>query len=179
VKILSLKSALVVASIGALGTLGVWGGTSLSENPEPVSPTPPAVVRAKQIPPTVIEAQAPVSSPEPATEVTPETPAPAQHRAVVKQVDTLPLELQAIDEARGALARGDHALASRLLDRYSTRFPKPRLGAEATMLRIETRVAGGDRAGASRLGKAFLKRAPNSPYARRVRSLIGESATAP
>ena len=47
------------------------------------------------------------------------------------------------------------------------------------MLRIETLVARGDQAGASRLGKAFLKRAPNSPYARRVRSLIGETAAAP
>jgi TolA-binding protein len=98
-------------------------------------------------------------------------------RSAASAKDPLALELAAIDQARGALARGDHALASRLLDRYAARFPKPRLGAEALVLRIETQVASGNRASAERLGKAFLKRNPNSPYARRVRSLIGDRAT--
>jgi hypothetical protein len=93
--------------------------------------------------------------------------------------DTLGLELLAIDNARSALARGNRALASRLLDDYAAEFPKPRLHTEATVLRIETLAASGNRAAALRLGQAFLRRDPNSPYARRVRSLIGAGATEP
>jgi hypothetical protein len=179
-KVLTVKSAIVIASLGTAGALAVWGGASLSE-PTPAPPSPPVVVQAPVVAPKVVERQEPrVVAPEPAQEEAPkEEPVRVAKRAVQKKVDTLPLELKAIDDARGALARGDHALASRLLDRYHAQFPKPRLGAEATMLRIETLVARGDRAGAARLGTAFLKRAPNSPYARRVRSLIGEGAGEP
>ena len=46
--------------------------------------------------------------------------------------------------------------------------------AEATVLRIEALAASGEKQAAARLGKAFLARDPNGPYARRVRSLIGE-----
>jgi hypothetical protein len=177
VKILSVKSAIAVLSIGAAGTLAVWGGSSLSDILEPSPHTPPIEVRAPVAAPKVAVEKAPdVVAPAPAEEEEPSTPTPTPRRTVAKKADTLPLELKAIDEARRALASGDPARASRLLDRYYASFPKPRLGAEATLLRIETLVARGDRAGASRLGKAFLKRAPNGPYARRVRSLIGEDA---
>lgn len=179
-KILTVKTVLVIASLGTAGALAVWGGTRSSEAPAAtVPPSPPVEIRAPAIPPKVIQKKQPVATPKPVREVTTKEPPPAPRRATQTKVDTLPLELEAIDEARQALASGDHARASRLLDRYSARFPKPRLGAEATMLRIETLVAAGDRAGASRLGKAFLKRAPNSPYARRVRSLIGDTKGAP
>ena len=47
------------------------------------------------------------------------------------------------------------------------------------MLRIETLVKSGDTAQATRLGKAFLARQPNGPYAKRVSSLIGDARTTP
>lgn len=177
VKIFTVKSAIVLASLGAAGALAVWGTSGASDAPAPTpTPAPPIVVQAPAATPKATdEAKRPALAPKPVEKDTPKARSRVVRRAPQKKVDTLPLELEAIDEARGALSRGNHALASRLLDRYYARFPKPRLGAEATMLRIETLVAKGDRAGASRLGKAFLKRAPNSPYARRVRSLIGEA----
>ena len=64
----------------------------------------------------------------------------------------------------------------RLLDAYQTRFPRRSLGTEATVLRIETLTKRGDRAQAARLGRDFLARNADGPYARRVRSLLGEPA---
>lgn len=183
-KLAFMKGVFIAAGIGAAGTLAVWGGHEMTRPPTPapaVAP-PPATVAPPAAPRSEIEA---IDVGElPATEATEsdapsDEPAPAR-RAVATpapaKLDTLPLELEAIDNARRALAQGNAALASRLLDRYAARFPKPRLGAEATVLRIETLIARGDRAGASRLGKAFLQNNPKSPYARRVRSLIGDSA---
>jgi len=102
--------------------------------------------------------------------------APARPRVVHvgDKSDSLADELAAIELARGTLVRNNPAQCLRLLDDYTRRFPKRRLDAEATVLRIEALSANGDRAGALHLGKAFLAKQPQGPYARRVRSLIGE-----
>ena len=181
-KLAFLKGVFIAAGIGAAGTLAVWGGRELVQSPPPApAVAPPATVAVPATPRPEVEAidvgELPASDP---SEAVGEEPAPARRPAATPpaaaKLDTLPLELEAIDNARGALAQGNAALASRLLDRYAARFPKPRLGAEATVLRVETLIARGDRAGASRLGKAFLQNNPKSPYARRVRSLIGDAA---
>jgi hypothetical protein len=49
------------------------------------------------------------------------------------------------------------------------------MGPEATVLRVEALARAGDMAAARRTGDAFLASHPQSPYAARVRSLIGES----
>ena len=183
-KLAFMKGVFIAAGIGAAGTLAVWGGREMMPPPPPApAVAPPPAVVIPPAPPPEIEA---IDVGElPATDATEsgaasDAPTPARRTVTTPpasaKVDTLPLELEAIDNARRALAQGNAALASRLLDRYAARFPKPRLGAEATVLRIETLIARGDRAGASRLGKAFLQNNPKSPYARRVRSLIGDSA---
>ena len=192
-KLALVKGLFIVAGIGAAGGLAFWGvqDTALAPRPVPaLAPTAVVAAPAKarpaieainvgELPPEAL-ADAPVPA-EAALDQQPLDQQPLdQQRATVPssaKVDTLPLELAAIDSARKALAQGNAALASRLLDRYSARFPKPRLGAEATVLRIETMMARGDRAGASRLGKAFLANNSKSPYARRVRSLIGDTAS--
>ncbi len=87
---------------------------------------------------------------------------------------TLSLELKQIDSARRALVSNSPRVALQRLKDYHERFPNGRLRTEATILRIEALMAAGDRAGAARLGKSVLDRAPNSPYARRVRSLLGD-----
>jgi outer membrane protein assembly factor BamD (BamD/ComL family) len=91
-------------------------------------------------------------------------------------VSALSVELELIDSARRALAQGNQSPRAALhkLDEYRRRFPNGRLRTEATILRIEALMAAGDRAAASRLAKSVLDRAPNSPYARRVRSLLGD-----
>ena len=196
-KLAFVKSVFVIAGIGAAGTLAVWGGRELVQSPTtPTVITAPRVVAAAPVTDErlakakpAIEAidvgTLPASEPELAAPTAADVVEPGDSpesqptpRAAVNaqsQLDTLPLELEAIDNARRALSHGNAALASRLLDRYAARFPKQRLRAEATVLRVETLIARGDRSGASRLGKAFLQNNPKSPYARRVRSLIGET----
>lgn len=178
-KLAFMKGVFIVAGIGATGALAVWGSQALVQDRTPVAVTQArTVVPAPAVAPPALEATPIETLPETKAAVVADEPAPAPRAAVPSKVDTLPLELEAIDNARRALASGDAALASRLLDRYQTRFPKPRLRAEATVLRVETLIARGDRAAAMRVGKAFLASNPKSPYARRVRSLIGDPAGA-
>jgi len=88
---------------------------------------------------------------------------------------TLPEELAMLDQARSAMAGGDPARALSILDGYTGRFPHASLGAEATVLRIEALLEAGDPAAARRAADAFLASYPQSPYAERVRTLLGES----
>jgi hypothetical protein len=84
-------------------------------------------------------------------------------------------ELVPLDLARRAIANREAPRALDILDDYGTRFPGGALRSEATMLRIEALVAVGRRPDATRLGAAVLASAPDSPYAARVRSLIGSA----
>jgi hypothetical protein len=84
-------------------------------------------------------------------------------------------ELRALEAARRALVQGDPRRSLALLDEYAGKFSKPRLTAEATVLRIEALSASGETTRAHKLGKDFLARHANGPYERRVRSLIGEA----
>jgi hypothetical protein len=94
--------------------------------------------------------------------------APTQSR------DDLANELGVIDSARADLSSNRARGALQKLDDYAERYPKGRLGSEARLLRIQALLALGERDAAVRLGKAALERSPNGPYARRIRSLIGE-----
>ena len=89
---------------------------------------------------------------------------------------TLTTELLALDDARHALASGDAATSMRLLDAYGARFAQPILGPEATVLRIEALVALGRGDEARGLAGEFLASQPDSPYAERIRSLVGRAA---
>ena len=73
------------------------------------------------------------------------------------------------------MSRKDGVRAAKELDSYARRFPAGSLRTEAKVLRIEALMLRGDRAGATRLGRALLQRSPKGPYARRIRSLLGES----
>jgi hypothetical protein len=83
-------------------------------------------------------------------------------------------QLAVIDTAREEVRshRPGEALAT--LDRYAKSYPRGAFGPEAMLVRIEALLALGQRPEAVRLAHQFLDRAPGSPYARRVRSLIGE-----
>jgi hypothetical protein len=84
-------------------------------------------------------------------------------------------ELGTLEQARGALSAGDPARALSILDAYSTRYPRGSMGPEATVLRVEALVRAGDPSAAARVGNAFLAGNPHSPYAERIRSLLGAS----
>jgi hypothetical protein len=84
-------------------------------------------------------------------------------------------QLARIDEARGALRRGDTASALRALDAYDRLFPDGALTQEATVVRVQTLLAAGDRAGAGVVERGFLAAHPSSPYAARIRAMMTDS----
>ena len=83
-------------------------------------------------------------------------------------------EVKALGRAKAALSAGNAGQALRELDAHAVEFPNGKLRQEATVTRIEALIASGDRASAERLGQRFLAHGDKSPYAARVRSLIGE-----
>lgn len=171
VKAAGLKAGLSLAAgtgvVGALALVlsGAWSEPKAPPAPlrsvshaAPAAPVPVAVTRSSRGATAAAEpaAKAPVT------------------RSAPRSSDALAAELRALEEARGAFVGGDYALALRLLDAYQARFPRRSLATEATVLRIETLTQRGDRAQATRIGRDFLARHSDGPYARRVRSLIGE-----
>jgi hypothetical protein len=89
--------------------------------------------------------------------------------------DSVREELATLERASEALDRGHPSLALSILDEYDLRFPRPSMEPEAAMLQIEALFRAGDGSTARRAGEAFLANHPRSPYAARVRSLIGAS----
>jgi hypothetical protein len=174
----------VVASllgVSAGGALAVWVAVQAFTPAAALKPHEPpraghgaAIVADVPVLPPPASAQV-VEVPEPVSVPS----APLRHRALPgPERDRLPLELEALDRARSALAGGDASRALALLDEYSARFPKARLRAESAVLRVEALVARGQKDAAIRLGRELLVREPNGPYARRVHSLL-ERAGAP
>lgn len=173
---LATGSVLRIAATVTAGALAVYGGARvLAPDTEEPAPKPPVTVSRP--------APAPARPP---AEVAPPAPAPApvesaepvvRRAAPASTADTLSEELAVLDRARRALARGEPGAALAQLDDHARRFPKRHLSSEATVLRIEALVKSGDTAQAARLGKDFLARQPNSPYEKRVSSLIGDART--
>jgi len=113
------------------------------------------------------------AAPEPPTKsaVSPTQPLPAPARASLQP--DIGQEIRSIDAARSALRRGDTAEALRALERYGAEHGKNgSLAMEATVLRIEALLRGGNRAEAMRLANSFLASHPKSPYAPRIRALV-------
>lgn len=86
---------------------------------------------------------------------------------------TLADEVAQLQKAKLALKGGHPGQALAELSTYAQRFPRPTLGAEAAVLRIEALSQSGDAARAKTLAESFLAKNPNSPYAARLRSLTG------
>ena len=166
----SIKGWLTAAGGGTLSALAIWTGVEVwdANKAAPSAPAPlvavnaPAPVRAQVSPPPAEVA--------PPAVVAPERPA----RPLPAEAANLTEELSLLEDARRALSAKDYGLALKTLDAYSRRFPRRKMGSEATVLRIETLAAKGDDAAAGEIGRAFLRAQPRSPYAKRVRSLIGE-----
>jgi TolA-binding protein len=191
-RLFSLRPAFLglvrVAGVGVVSSLAVWAGVSLWSRSAPTSALP---ANARQTalnlapPPAIATIERPEPAPaesEPAASDAAEKPSAARARPTRAPAaatgDSLADELEALEPARRALSQGDSASALKLLDDYARRFPRRRLDAEASVLRLEALVAHGDKRAAQRLGQEFLAKHPQGPYARRVRSLIGENAAA-
>lgn len=174
------KVGAIAGAIGAAGALSVLAAVGLSSDPAPPNPPAPAAPVAA---PASVEASPEPAVPVEADDETEEEDVAERQVVAPKKptasnaptaADSLTGELAVIDAARRAVARRDGVGALRQLDTYSRRYPRGTLRTEASVLRIEALIAKGDRAGAKRLGNAFLLRSPNGPYARRIRSLLGK-----
>jgi hypothetical protein len=133
--------------------------------PRPASAQVPAVPAASSLP--VAPAASVASSPAPWPRPAPSYRTPPE--SIADQARTL-------NGVRGVIAGGDGSRALSSLDDFARRFPASPLGEEALVLRIEALVASGDRDAARRSAARLFSQYPNSAYARRVRSVLGDAA---
>lgn len=182
-----LSGVVVVAAAGIAPRLSAPPATPapIVAAEAPVSPAPRqaanAPARAAEEAPAPPEAEPAPASPPPAADPASarKADAPRAHTSAEPERSALTEEIASLDVAREALASGNAARALQALDQHDRAFPHALLGPEATVLRIEALAQRGDRAGAARLGEAFLAAHPRSPAASRVRSLIGAPAPTP
>ncbi|HVY26609.1 MAG TPA: hypothetical protein VHB79_08640 [Polyangiaceae bacterium] len=176
----STSKGLTVAKWGALAVAAIAIPAALllrsSDDVAPAKAVPstlkaPATeVKATPVAPSVAEAPAPLTLDD--LPVLPAQPsANGAPRAAAQ--GSLADEVAQLQKAKLALKGGNGAQALSELGTYAQRFPRPMLGAEATVLRIEALSQTGDSARAKSLAEGFLAKNPNSPYASRLRSLTG------
>jgi hypothetical protein len=131
---------------------------------------PEAPLPAMQEGSPAVAAIPPVASSAPAT-----SPAAAPvRRAAGSSTPTLADELQLIERARTSLAADDVVSAERALDAHALTFSSGVFAEEARVLRIDVMARRGDHARARAAARIFLAAHPDSPYAPRLRALIGE-----
>ena len=198
--VLSLKwlAVLGIAGLGAMTVAVAMNGDLLSSDPARRAEGPVTTVTTAARPSLVPHAPPTPATQSPATNdtspvvasVSPASPASSATDAPRPSAARLPepaaeptasagssvhAELGTLEQARGALSAGEPARALSILDAYSTRYPRGSMGPEATVLRVEALVRAGDPSAAARVGNAFLAGNPHSPYAERIRSLLGGS----
>ena len=133
----------------------------------------PAVeVKPTPVAPTKAEGPKPLSLEELPTLPT-DSASPGATPTLKAPQGSLADEVAQLQKAKLALKGGNAAQALSELGTYAQRFPRPMLGAEASVLRIEALNQSGDTARAKSLAEGFLAKNPNSPYATRLRSLTG------
>jgi len=142
----------------------------VAELPAEVIPTPMAPVSSATFAPVL-----PVPAAPPPVLARQGAPSAQPAASSGSSGSSVPMELATLDQARSALASGNPAQALSILDAYAMRFPHASMASEATVLRIEALVRAGDRAAAQRVADSFLSFNPQSPYAARIRSLLGNS----
>lgn len=174
-RLLAAKWWAVGAFVAASGAAGL-GYVSLQSSPA-AAPLESSAPRRLQAPIESLPAPAPptgdtAAPPGPTVPTTRERPLSPPRGSSSAGSTGIQEQIALIDRARGAVAARQPAAAMAALDEYQRRFPRGVLGQEATLLRIETLLARGDRAGAARLGRQFLERYPRSPMAARVKTLI-------
>lgn len=87
--------------------------------------------------------------------------------------EALEREILLLDRARSAVAAGQPLVALQALDAYRTQPHRGTLRAESFVLRVKALLALGQRTAAEREAMPFIKAAPQSTQAARLRELIG------
>lgn len=159
------KSVAMWICIGAIsgGTIALIGSELLAPGADPSKQSgarPPAT------PLVVPEPASPVPVAEPPQDINPEP-------AVVKAPPSAaPPEVQAIEAARDAVARGDSNGALRTLDNYDATHPNGSLKAESAALRVQAVSNTGNSTKAQSLANDFEKKYPTSP----LRGVVRDAA---
>lgn len=171
------KGAALKWSLLGAGAAGVAVGAALlfgsANEPARLPPAPSVIKAAPAAEPQASPAPA-EAGPAPLTvDDLPTLKQPAGVAAPALKQGSLADEVAQLQKAKLALKGGNAAQALAELATYAQRFPRPMLGAEATVVRIEALSASGDSARAKSLAEGFLAKNPNSPYAARLRSLTG------
>jgi hypothetical protein len=185
--------------LGAVGVCGAvlgagyaaWNsGTSDSRAAPSASGAPrPAAVAVVAVPPER-QAVLPTGQTRPVT--SPEEPgshagsrgnavqparAPERRESPTASARGLADEVAALERARRALGDEDGATALKSLSEYDRQFKQRTLGPEADALRIEALLKSGNQAAGKAAAERFLARYPKSPLAKRVRSLLAQTAS--
>jgi hypothetical protein len=185
------KLALVLAFAGgaAVGA-GVHAGAARFTAPEaPVAVAAPLVPRVTldvrvrdAVPPLVDSAAAPR-----ARAARPRAQAMAANAAgasdtIAREPDApgdrdldLAADREALDVARVAELRGNHAAALEALEDHARRFPRSRLGQEREVLWIQALAGAGRRSEAAARATDFERRHPDSLLTSAVRAAVGQS----
>jgi hypothetical protein len=124
-------------------------------------------------------APAPTLAPPPVAQdrvALPPPPPGARAEMPAETAEELVSELALLDRAHRALDSGDTQLALSTLDRRDLEFVHGDLAPESVALRIEAYAQRRDGVKVRELGQSFLSRYPTHPQARRVQSLMDESA---
>lgn len=96
------------------------------------------------------------------------TPAPADSASIAR-------EIEAVDQVRTLVSRGQSSAALSALGKYRKEFPRGVLRQEATLLQIEALAKAGNLARAREIGQRFLREHPRTPHEKRVRALLGDA----
>lgn len=199
----SKASSGAVSAKGTIGliTWSKWGGAVLSLSalvgggayvaavrgaPTPHATSAPAIAAQAQVKepaqpstqgPAVTDALptlAPESLPR-AIDAKPVAPSTARRTtAAAPSSNTLMEELSLMDRARQSFAQGAYGDSVRAVNAYETRYPRGSFVQEAEFIRVRALYEQHD-PGAERSARAFLTQYPSSPYAPRVRTLVGSA----
>ncbi len=134
----------------------------------PPAQTEIAVVTPDSLPSAPVRSAAPQGS----------MPAPRPVEVVPASSASIAREVELLDVVKAKLGAGDTTAATRALDVYDGEFPQGTLRPEATVLRVRTLLARGERASAEKIGAEFLAKHPTGVHAKRVRMLLGETPAA-
>lgn len=181
-------SAIASAKLGTIvkwiGIAAFFGGVAfvtvrprMNEQPA-IAAAPPPVVAVVDPAARVAPAALAAEPGEPAA-AEPVRTAPAARSAPVAAAAasaSLYGEIRALDEARGAIKRGDAAAARAALDDYDRRYPGRSLAPEAELLWVRTLLAEGRRAEARARAVRLLSANASTPYAKRIEALFPDLA---
>jgi hypothetical protein len=170
----AVKGALLASAVLALG-VATWHfagsspgtGSALAPQSDPSAKALPTPV------PEAVLAPAPAAVAEPSAPQIPIKRNEAPARAVPPR--SIKEELELVRSAQQALNRGDAGSALTLLAEHARKYPSGALWQDREASRVFATCRLGDAAGARALADAFLRRAPLSPFADRVRATCREA----